>query len=95
MIERILDNIIYTYSYSKDNVINDFQSDTTTIAQTSSYYNSTQILKGNGTDTDTLSLFRFANNNNNNATVALYSFLLFDRDLTDEEIEWVKTNLMN
>ena len=28
-------------------------------------------------------------------SVALYSLLLFDRDLTEEEIEWVKTNLMS
>lgn len=26
--------------------------------------------------------------------IALYSLILFDRDLTDEEIEWVKTNLI-
>lgn len=27
--------------------------------------------------------------------IALYSLILFNRDLTDEEIEWVKTNLIN
>lgn len=27
--------------------------------------------------------------------IALYSLILFKRDLTDEEIEWVKTNLIN
>lgn len=30
-----------------------------------------------------------------NGSLALYSFLLFNRDLTYEEIEWVKTNLIN
>ena len=26
---------------------------------------------------------------------ALYSFILFNRDLSTDEIEWVKTNLMS
>ena len=28
------------------------------------------------------------------SSIALYSLLLFDRDLTTEEIEWVKNNLI-
>lgn len=94
IIERVLNNIINTYSYGKNNVINDFQSDITTIAQTSSYYNSTEIVKGDGIDSDRIDLFKFASNNNRVSCIALYSFLLFDRDLTEEEIEWVKNNLI-
>lgn len=94
IIERIVDNIPNTYSYGKKNVINDFQSDITTIAQTSSYYNSTEIVKGDGIDSDRIDLFKFALNNNRVSCIALYSFLLFDRDLTDAEIEWVKKNMV-
>ena len=95
IIEKVItDNNYYTYSYGNANMINDFQTDTTIIVQTSSSYNSTQIAKGNGTDSETMSLFRFANNNTNVCAIAIYSFLLFDRDLTEQEIEWVKTNMI-
>lgn len=61
---------------------------------TSQSYNGSPL---NGTaeraDTDFLSLFTF-NKNGGYGKVALYSFALFDRDLTEEEIEWVKTNMM-
>ncbi len=60
---------------------------------TSSVYNTQKIRPGNKSDTDKLTLF--TNQNHNwNSLIALYSFLLFDRDLTAEEIEWVKTNMI-
>ena len=44
-------------------------------------------------DSETLTLFKKANNTEY-SSVPLYSLLLFDRTLTTEEIEWVKTNLI-
>lgn len=63
---------------------------------TSVEYNGEKILKGqieHGSEKYTI----FACDINNiiyPLSVALYSLLLFDRDLTEEEIEWVKTNMM-
>lgn len=63
---------------------------------TSVEYNGEEILKGqieHGSEKYTI----FACDINNiiyPLSVALYSLLLFDRDLTTEEIEWVKTNLL-
>lgn len=61
---------------------------------------SSQIYNGsplNGTaeraDNEFLILFKF-HKNGGYGNVVLYSFALFDRDLTEEEIEWVKTNMM-
>ena len=61
--------------------------------QTSTSYNGRTINKGNLLGNGKLSLFglrgavQFSN-------IALYSFILFDRTLTYEEIEWVKQNLI-
>lgn len=61
---------------------------------TSQSYNGNPIRgSANRIDTDFLSLFTF-NKSGGYGKVALYSFLLFNRDLTTEEIEWVKTNMM-
>lgn len=61
---------------------------------TSQSYNGNPIRgSANRIDTDFLSLFRF-NKSGGYGNVSLYSFALFDRDLTEEEIEWVKTNMM-
>lgn len=63
---------------------------------TSVEYNGEKILKGqieHGSEKYTI----FACDINNiryPLSVALYSLLLFNRDLTTEEIEWVKTNMM-
>ena len=63
---------------------------------TSVEYNGEEILKAqieHGSEKYTI----FACDINNiiyPLSVALYSLLLFDRDLTEEEIEWVKTNMM-
>lgn len=64
--------------------------------QSKSMYNGINIYHGTINGVDKLLLFRL-----NPATMgymcqsALYSLLLFNRDLTDEEIEWVKNNLIN
>lgn len=61
---------------------------------TSQSYNGNPVSgSANRIDTDFLSLFSF-NKSGGYGNVALYSFALFDRDLTPDEIEWVKTNMM-
>lgn len=62
---------------------------------TSTSYNGNQVNKGNAEDTDRLVIFSAnAVNISYFSKVALYSLLLFNRDLTLEEIKWVKRNLM-
>ena len=60
--------------------------------QTSKSYNGRFLDSGEESDNNTLNLLNLTGNFL--ANVALYSFLLFNRDLTTEEIEWVKTNMM-
>lgn len=64
---------------------------------TSKKYNDSEIENiGDGIDTDRLVIFRLGTTINNfYSSIAIYSLLLFNRDLTDEEIEWVKANLMD
>lgn len=49
---------------------------------------------GDAVDNDRMALFILSLNRSFFGRYALYSFILFDRDLTDEEIEWVKANIM-
>lgn len=60
--------------------------------QKKDYYNGTSILFGGKEDTDELRLLCLFNSYY--CSAALYSFLLFNRDLAPEEIEWVKTNYL-
>ncbi len=62
--------------------------------QTSVKYNDKPMNTGSGIDTDKLSFFVFSNVADYKGRFVLYSTILFDRDLTTEEIEWVKTNLI-
>ena len=48
----------------------------------------------NGNSSNSLDLFRDDINGNNWCNVALYSFIAFNRVLSTDEIEWVKTNLI-
>lgn len=57
-------------------------------------YNGTTINADNLPDTEYLNLFKVRNSTGGCAQAALYSFILFNRTLTEEEIEWVKTNLI-
>lgn len=68
--------------------------DTDTSYMTKNSYNGTTINAGNLPDTDYLNLFKVRNSTGGCAQAALYSFILFDRTLTDEEINWVKHNLI-
>lgn len=61
--------------------------------QTKNYYNRINIQSGNQLDTDHLSLFSIRERDGC-AQAALYSFILFDRTLTDEEIKkWIRENM--
>ena len=60
--------------------------------QTSKKYNGITLNIGNAQDNDVLNLFMLYNNYY--VQVALYSLLLFNRDLTDDEIDWIKYNLL-
>lgn len=62
--------------------------------QTSVSYNGNAMTLGNYLGSDVLVLFKPYKDTGKYTLSALYSFLLFDRDLTSEEIDWVKTNLM-
>ena len=62
---------------------------------TATKYNSTNINSDdNQIDTDYISIFKYSKEPNYYGQFALYSLILFNRDLTLEEIEWVKTNLI-
>ena len=65
------------------------------IYQTSKLCNGSPIQVGDKEDTDQMAFFSINSGTTWYTKAALYSFLLFDRDLTEQEIEWVKTNLMN
>lgn len=60
--------------------------------QTSKKYNGITLNIGNAQDNNVLNLFMLYNNYY--VQVALYSLLLFNRDLTDDEIDWIKYNLL-
>ena len=61
---------------------------------TSKEYNGNPIKIGDKEDTDTLTFVRLTPSSGDYGFMAMRSFLLFDRDLTAEEIEWVKTNII-
>ena len=83
-------------SFGSTNTISDITAEIETIYQTSVSYNGvTTVTPGLLEDTDTLNIFRYRDANGEFSSVALYSLLLFDRDLTTEEIEWVINNLID
>jgi hypothetical protein len=69
--------------------------DTDISYMTKNSYNGVTIIAGNLPDTEYLNLFKVRNQVGGCAQAALYSFVLFNRTLTDEEIEWVKKNLLD
>lgn len=61
--------------------------------QTKNYYNRINIQSGNQLDTDHLSLFSIRERDGC-AQAALYSFVLFNRTLTEDEIKkWIRENM--
>ena len=79
------------YSFGTNNEVEEFESSDITYL-TSNSYNGKLIKSGFSEDTDFIEIFRARQLY---CSAALYSLLLFDRDFTPEEIEWVKTNLMS
>lgn len=70
------------------------QTNEAVVYQTSKSYNGqTSLNIGDSEDSDSLLLFSFITKTISKQA-ALYSLLLFDRDLTEQEIEWVKTNMI-
>ena len=64
------------------------------VIQTKNTYNGNEIYAGKVEDTDTLYLFEIRNGDNRRSEMALSSFILFDRTLTTDEINWVKDNMV-
>lgn len=85
------DNVTLAISFGTFNGINFEKTDIS--YQTKNYYNGVNIQSGNHLDTNHLTLFSIREDSGC-AQAALYSFVLFNRTLTDEEIEWVKKSLI-
>lgn len=63
--------------------------------QTAGSYNGAALPVGTAEDTQSISLFCLRKRSSaNTLKAALYSLILFDRTLTDAEIDWVKANLV-
>ena len=89
MENRYNDTNTRTQSFTSWNNLPDGFSNQNVTYQTRLSYNGTPIIGANG-DTDGHSLILARGTN-----TALWSFLLFNRTLTAEEIEWVKENMVN
>lgn len=90
-------NRVFPNSNSKDglNEISSFAQENLTYLTSAKYNNSDIVNVGDGVDTDKLVVFRLSTSSlMYYASISLYSLLLFNRDLTSNEIEWVKTNLI-
>ena len=83
--------IVYSFGKSK-NEVPGMNEDV--IYQTSKLCNGSPISVGDLEDTEQMSFFSINSGTTWYTKAALYSFLLFDRDLTEQEIEWVKTNMI-
>lgn len=82
------------YSFGQYNGVNfAFQEDI--IYQTKESYNGSPLKVGTAVDVDNLIILARTSAPLGCIQAALYSFLLFDRTLTADEIEWVKTNLIS
>lgn len=88
------DKVFISINFGKTNVLSETPFSGTIAYQTSTSYNGIPILKGDGEDTTILFIFNLSNSNKKYTKGALYSLLLFNRDLSVDEIEWVKTNLI-
>lgn len=90
---EIDDNKFGVLSYTALSYVELWKDDVT--FQTIQSYNGTPIEEGSNTaDNPILLLYGFSSSISVYAQCAIYSFLFFNRELTPEEIEWVKTNLI-
>ena len=60
------------------------------VYQTSTSYNGQAITQGDDVGTNILNLFRNTNTGNNYSSAALYDLLIYNRDLTEEEINQLR-----
>lgn len=87
-----------SFKYQKNIDMNQLQRDGIIYQKTFDYNGQAKLNPNNvknGHESVTLFKLNPDNTSYYNGAIALYSFLLFNRDLTDNEIEWVKTNLIN
>lgn len=89
-------NTVGTYSFGAPiNINNKLDTENELVYQTSKSYNGkANITPGDKQDNNHLCIYSINKGTTWFSSIALYSFLLFDRDLTADEIEWVKTNLI-
>lgn len=90
-------NNFRTSSFSSNTDISDlYTSEEAIVYQTSKNYNGQKNLTPKAvSDTGGMALFRFSVDESYLfGQFALYTLLLFNRDLTEDEINWVKTNLI-
>lgn len=79
------------YSFGQGNVPTEIPTDITYM--TSDSYNGNPIAKGDSIDEDIVHIFS-RDDQHQCISAVLYSFILFNRTLTEEEINWVKDNLI-
>lgn len=80
-----------TYSYGKGNTTKSFETGIT--YQTKNSYNGNSILSGNFNDSDVLTIGRIRPTEKNCYIGCHSDLLLFNRTLTQEEIDWVKNKI--
>ena len=90
-IERSWNGKIRSFSFGSFTDIE--LSDDSIIYQTSKLYNGNSLTIGEASDTN--KMYISAIGSSNSSAIAIYTVLLFSRDLTDEEIEWVRVNIMD
>ena len=97
-LERVQGTVEYpntSVSYNQYIPITVNNDDTIVYQTTYDYNGSTSLSTRDVLDTDFMSICSVATEiYRRHSGIVLYSLLLFDRDLTTEEIEWVKTNLI-
>lgn len=89
---NITNGVHYANSFGVATVITFSQEDI--VYQTHDTYNGKPISVGNGEDTNYINIFTRDRLIDRCQMCALYSLLLFNRDLSTDEIEWVKNNLI-
>lgn len=85
----------YTYSFGIANLFGEVNLDKSIGWQTKGSYMGTSLEYGEDVDiVGDITLFVFRQGDSRHKSAALYSLLIFDRDLTTDEIEWVIKNLI-
>ena len=87
--QEVTNSLKNTYNFGSANTVT-YPKEVT--YQTSKSFNGTSLNVGDSAGTDRLKIFAHTNDY---TSIALYSFLLFNRDLTEQEIKWVKENMLD